>query len=657
MIGCLSPIFFVTLAHMSIDSVLQSIQQHIPKHPELLRQLVAELERHPAEIEKLLTLLRNSESSRLRLKQYIERVFERKDISYCLIESGIPNRTGFSSEIFRKLKHSILPESGDDNSLHETLLRISDFDVFSTEQLSELFSILDIEVDFNTTFLKNELIDAIEVLSYRITAAAIESEFISRFKNNQTVTSFIRQNKEIHALIAQHVLGIQFNPHLVSHIKILLNDSLKDVAKLRRVSHHQGASLQLTYSLHRTTQHIERLNIMLDLYLQPKLSAQQLALFIKQISANEQKKNSIRSLLNETTYLLAYQISEHESKTGEHYIADTRMEFVKMFFSSCIGGMVAVWMAIVKIFLHYLPFAPFWQSFSYSLNYASGFVGIQVLHGTLATKQPAMTAAKIAHSLDTNDETHQHAIKGLALTIGKVSRSQFISFVGNLVVVFPLAACVAILWLLFSGSTMVDEHTAKKLLNDVDPLSTPTLWYASITGVMLFVSGIISGYYDNKVIYSNIPARLRQHSLLKKILSKRALIRFSTYVEHNMGSLVGNTWLGFFLGMAGFIGFIFGIPFDIRHITIASANYAIAVVTLFPKLDLHYALVCLMGVIGIGVFNFLISFSLALFVAIRSRRVKFTEFRKLMSITFAYFIKYPTDFFFSPKQERNVSDL
>lgn len=640
---------------MSIDTVLQSIQQHTPKHPVLLKQLVAELE-HPSRYEEFLTLLRTSETSRLRLKLYIERVFQHKDISYCLIESGIANRIGFASEIFRKLKHKILPESGDISTLHETLFRISDFDAFTAEQLEDIFLILGIEANFKSTFLQNELIDAIEVLSYRITATAIESEFISRFKNNQTVQSFIRQNKEIHALIAQHVLGVHFNPHLVSHIRTLLNDSLKDVAKLRRVSHHQGASLQLSYSLHRIAQQIERLNILLDLYLEPKVNAHLLSLFIKQINVNEQKKNSIRSLLNETTYLVAFQIAEHESKTGEHYIADNRKEFKEMFFSSCIGGLVAVWMAIVKIFLHHLPFAPFWQSFSYSLNYAFGFVGIQVLHGTLATKQPAMTAAKIAHSLDTKDPSQQ-AIKGLALMIGKVSRSQFISFAGNLVIVFPLAAGIALLWPYVFGTAMVNEHTAKKLLNDVHPFSNPTWIYASITGVMLFVSGIISGYYDNKVIYSNIPSRLRRHVFLQKILTKRGLIRFSKYIEYNLGTLVGNIYLGFFLGMAGFLGFIFGLPFDIRHITIASANYAVAVVSTLHLLDLNYALICLLGVMGIGVFNFVVSFSLALFVAIRSRNVKFRELNKLMHFTFSYFRKYPSDFFFAPKQERNESDF
>lgn len=649
--------FFVNLALMSIERVFLSIQQHIPKHPLLLQQLVVALQKAPAQFEKLIAQLKQSESSRLRLKQYIERVFLHKDISYCLIESGISNRTGFVSEIFRKLKHKVLPETSSISTFHETLFRISDFNHLSVEQLEKLLAELQITVNFDQSFLKKEIIDAIEVLSYRITAAAIESEFISRFKDNQTVNSFIRQNKEIHALIAQHVLGVPFNMHLVSHIKNLLNESMHDLSKLQRASKQQGVSLQLSYALHRTAQQIERLKTLLDLHSNPKVDAHQLASFIKQICVNEQRKNSIRSLLNDTIYLLAHQISEHESKTGEHYIADTRKEYTAMFFSSCVGGVVAVWMTLIKFFLHKIPFAPFWQSFAYSINYATGFVGIQVMHGTLATKQPSMTAAKIAHSLDTKDSTTQQSIKGLALMIAKVSRSQFISFVGNLIIVFPLAALIAWIWQISVGTPLVDEKTAQHMLHDVHPFASPTWFYASITGVMLFISGIISGYYDNKVVYSHIPARLRRNKVLQKVLTKRGLIRFTIYIENNMGSLVGNISLGFFLGMAGFVGFIFGIPFDIRHITISSGNYAIAIVSLLHVVHLKYALICLLGVLGIGVFNFLISFILALFVAIRSRKVQFKEVKKLILITFTYFRKHPSDFFFAPKQERSELDF
>ena len=48
-------------------------------------------------------------------------------------------------------------------------------------------------------------------------------------------------------------------------------------------------------------------------------------------------------------------------------------------------------------------------------------------------------------------------------------------------------------------------------------------------------------------------------------------------MEKHFGSLMGSIALGFFLGFSGVLGKIYGIPFDIRHITIAAGNTAIAV--------------------------------------------------------------------------------
>jgi site-specific recombinase len=644
---------------MSIETILNQVQQSAPRHPLLLKQLLQELGRSPKDFEQGIALLESSEANRLRLKHYIGRVFYRKDLTYVLVDSGISRRTGFIPELVRKIKHTIIPEEKDKAAFHETLRTVFSGNterLLSEEQLATLFRVLQIGVDFNDHYLKRELIDAIEILSYRITATAIESEFLNKFRRSQTLNSFVKQNKEVHALIAQHILGVPFNPQHVIHIKQLLSESVDDINLLKRNSHHQGASLQFTYTLHRISQQIERLKVLFDIYLEPVLTSQRLATFIHDILHSERDKNSIRKQLNETTYLLAYQIAEHESKTGEHYIAENAEEYKDMFVSSSKGGGFASLMTLAKVLLHHLSFAPFWQAFSYSMNYAAGFVGIQLTHSTLATKQPAMTASRIAHSLDKKD-SDENSIRGLALMMGKVSRSQFISFAGNLLVVFPLSFAIAAVFQLLFGKPIVDVKNAQKMLRDVHPFLTPTWFYACITGVFLFLSGIISGYCDNKVIYSNIPLRIRHHAGLQRVLRKRALVRLSRYVETNLGSLIGNISLGFFLGMAGFIGFIFGLPFDIRHITISSGNYAIALFTLMGNVTWSYALTCLGGVMGIGFFNFMISFGLALFVAARSRRVRIAQFADLIKWTGIYFKRYPRDFFLPPKQERTIDEL
>jgi site-specific recombinase len=652
---------------MSIHSILHEIKFKPKFHPYLLRQLVSEVkksaQRNEGGLQQLIDELQKDIEARAALKMYIKHVFKDADLTYVLTSSGIFYRTGFTSEIIRKIKHSILPEAYDKRSFHYLLLYILPgkrddkwlYGMFDKDivQLNEL---LDLKLDFTDSFLNSELLDAIEVLSYRMTATVLESEFHHTFRDNEALDAFVRQNKEVHTLIAQHTLGIQFNPHLVTHIKQLLDDALHNIKLLKKLSGNRGASLQFTYTLHRLTQQIERMKILFNLYLHPEVKEERLSGFIKFIVKNEKDKNRVSKQLNETIYLLAYQIAEHESKTGEHYIAGNKKEYRSMFSSSCGGGFIAVAMTFIKILLHHLPFAPFWQAFVYSLNYAAGFVGVQVTHSTLATKQPAMTASKIAHSLDRNNSA-QVSIPGLALMIGKVWRSQFISFAGNLLIVFPISFLIAWCYLLITGHHIVNIKEAEQMMHDVHPWKNPTWFFAGITGVFLFLSGIISGFYDNKVIYSNIPERIRQHHGLRKILPKRSLVKFSRYVEHNLGSLIGNICLGFLLGSAAFFGYILGLPFDIRHITISSGNYSIALFTLLPEIPLKYALICLVGVLGIGVFNFVISFGLALFVAAKSRKVHNVQLLELIKWTFIYFKKYPKDFFFPPKNERSIEEL
>jgi site-specific recombinase len=108
---------------------------------------------------------------------------------------------------------------------------------------------------------------------------------------------------------------------------------------------------------------------------------------------------------------------------------------------------------------------------------------------------------------------------------------------------------------------------------------------------------------------------------------------------------VGSISLGFFLGMAGFLGSIFGIPFDIRHITIAAGNSSIGLYGVgYENIAPAYLATVFAGVLAIGFFNFLVSFSLSFFVAMRSRGLSVREFPQFFGILWRYFSNYPLDF-------------
>jgi site-specific recombinase len=63
------------------------------------------------------------------------------------------------------------------------------------------------------------------------------------------------------------------------------------------------------------------------------------------------------------------------------------------------------------------------------------------------------------------------------------------------------------------------------------------------------------------------------------------------------------------------------------------------------------------GVFLIGLFNFLVSFSLAFLVAIKSRKVRLRDYPELFTVLGKFFLKYPFDFIFPPKQSRQVEEV
>ncbi|HEY4714612.1 MAG TPA: recombinase, partial [Aquirhabdus sp.] len=149
-------------------------------------------------------------------------------------------------------------------------------------------------------------------------------------------------------------------------------------------------------------------------------------------------------------------------------------------------------------------------------------------------------------------------------------------------------------------------------------------------------------------VYHQVGTRLRQHPQLKKRMTPERLFRISNYIENNLGALASNFWFGVMLGSMGTLGYFLGLPLDIRHIAFASVNFAQSVYTLGSHLSLTTIVVSFIGVFLIGLTNLLVSFSLALFVALKARRVSFGQWLSLGRLILGHFSTRPTDFFMPP---------
>src|SRR5258708_29495428 len=63
------------------------------------------------------------------------------------------------------------------------------------------------------------------------------------------------------------------------------------------------------------------------------------------------------------------------------------------------GGFVMAFTTLLKFALYALGLSAFWGGLAAGINYSISFVLIQLLHFTVATKQPAMTAPAMAAKL------------------------------------------------------------------------------------------------------------------------------------------------------------------------------------------------------------------------------------------------------------------
>ena len=222
---------------------------------------------------------------------------------------------------------------------------------------------------------------------------------------------------------------------------------------------------------------------------------------------------------------------------------------------------------------------------------------------------------------------------------------------------FPLTYLLAWVFKLITGYKIAEGAAAAKLLADQHPFHSLALLYACFTGFFLFLSGLIAGYVDNHVVYGRISDRIKSHPVFQNTMSTKRLNRLVKMVDTSAGALTGSICLGFFLGCAGPLGKFLGIPFDIRHITISAGNTAIGFYGLDHNVPIGYLLTIVGGVLLIGFLNFLVSFSLAFWVAVKSRGIKLKDYPEFFSLLGRYFRRHPKDFIWPPSSIRMAEEV
>lgn len=611
-----------------------------------------------ADFTDVINFLRNNPPVAENFKKYIHNIFRDKTFNLSLTEANILSENAFVPELKKRILNKILPPVVNEQTIWYMIDNVSftpkkDIEFLQNlpeNEIDEFFKILGLSDFIIKPQVKKELLFSMNILSWRVTGSAMEVEVVRMAPQYRNFDNpFLALQNELEELAAE----FEKDPELQLHskdsrykqIKIYIEQCLEFVNISFKNSSKYGISGKINQSLLKIRQQVQRIYetvqlLVIDDEKDILINSKQL---VFNILSYKSHRNNISELINDSTRLISHLITNHTAETGAHYITSTRKEYMTMFYKASGGGIIVGALCVLKMLYGYVPGSDFSHAFLYSMNYAMGFVMIYLMGFTLATKQPAMTAATMTKVLSEEGNIKTDS-KEFAHLVSKLFRSQFIAFVGNVLLSFPVALIIIYgLDVFFSQNLAVER--SDKLLKDLDPFKSKAVLHACIAGFYLFISGIISGNIGNNSVFYQIPERISKNLSIRRLFGKNFAKGLSKYYAKNWPGIVSNFWFGVFLGATAPVGLFLGLDLDIRHITFAAGNFALGLYGKDFTIDSYTFCISLFTVFLIGFFNFAVSFSLSMFLAFRSRKLNFGQVSEIYKGIFRYFLKNPLRFF------------
>jgi len=364
---------------------------------------------------------------------------------------------------------------------------------------------------------------------------------------------------------------------------------------------------------------------------------------------------SLRALFRENSALMARKVVERTGKAGEHYIANSRSEYRGIWMASLGGGLLTVLTAALKMRIVEAHFPPFVEGMAAGTNYGVSFLALQYFGLALATKQPSVTAATFAGIVRT---THGRArLERLVQFISRITQSQLASAAGNLLAVCLGSIVFARLWHFAFSRPFLTIASAEHVYETLDPLASGTMVFAALTGVILWISALAGGWFENLATFNRVPEAIASHPLGRR-LGRERMQRLAESVDAHLSSWTTSIVLGYLLGFAPAIGSFFGIPLDVRHVTLSTGTLALAAAS-FGRDWLYrgWFLFTVVGVAATFVLNLGVSFSIAAAVAMTAYGVSRRDQFRLMRYTAASFLRSPRRFLIPPAKDEDQAQI
>jgi site-specific recombinase len=624
----------------SLDSSASVVERHLWLI-DLLDWLRGDASSVTATVSRLTLLvdaLQQRPATRIQLQNWWQVLLDTVDATALLADFGFASRSAFVSEFFERVRLKLMPgtpETTDAAMLFALTLNqrfdaqwLNRLDANLLTRLAELLRAPDVHVQPSSagavsTPWQRTLMEAITFCTSQIRATGFSPEL------RQRMNGPARLDSPFHALT--HDLEALFAA-LSAHTgddKVALEQAREHFARQLDACRHaaatvythldaHGISVSLVFQLRQLRARVQRIHALLDCLLSAQ-PHQQVAALLAHLVLVGQDRLSLRALVTANSSMLAAKVAERSSETGEHYITRNRAEYRTMLRQAAGGGAVMSITTLMKFAILSLGLSAFWGGFFAGLNYALSFVLVQLLHWTVATKQPAMTAPAMAAKL--KELGNPQAVEGFVDEVTHLVRSQVAAVVGNLALVIPCVLLISLAMQLGLGQPMIGSATAMHVLHDLTILG-PTALFAAGTGVLLFASSIIAGWVENWFVLHRLDSALRYNPRITGLLGPVRADRWAHFMRHNISGLAANLSLGLMLGLVPAFAVFFGLGLEVRHVTLSTGQLAAAAaslgVSIFHQSDFWW---CVLGLAFTGVLNVGVSFYLAFQLALRAHNV------------------------------------
>jgi site-specific recombinase len=579
---------------------------------------------------------------------------------------GLPTDRGLFAETVDRISRSFLPEARDDRDLTEFVGRI-----FPRQHAINLLratppglvrelaiQLRDLHAGINPWApLREHLLDAVALLGTRVAGVGLSDVLRARSPEVRlTESPFFELPRALDNVISaitrtndprRSGAPVQVTD-LVRHVRTVMDACRAVTASVIENLDRTGVSVDVVFRIELIGSNLDRLDRLLrQLDYDSRLEASERALeLLVELASLRLKDRKLGDILGRNVHLLARKIIERAGHSGEHYITSSRGEYFKMLVSAGGGGALTAGTTALKYTISAGHFAPFVDGVLSACNYAGSFIVMQLLGFTLATKQPSMTAAALAGTL--RQKAGHGDLSELVAMIARIVRSQLAAALGNLGLVIPAAFAFNMYWATTFGRPFLQADTARYVLQSLDPLHGGTVFFAALTGCLLWVSSIAAGWLENWAVYRRLPQAIETHRLGRWV-GRGTMRMLSRFFQRNIAGFGGNTALGALLAMTPVMGKFFGLPLDVRHITLSTGALTLAVCTLgvetLGSVEFRSAAI---GIAVIGLMNFGVSFALALAVALRAREVQRADQLRLFWSVLGTFVRSPLQFFIPP---------